>query len=409
MKKDLFTWIIFLDVLWDSPCAKNRQHFLVEALSRILPDRSKIFALERPLDLLIGPVFKTRKFLRTWFEKNPPRKVAENLILYTPRILFHDIFSSSISFIRKMNRAFVKHQIESLLKTMEINGQKLIVMVQHPYQLETLQWFNSAFKIYDCHDEYTQAQERFPGQNKGIAKKEQELLKEVDLVLAVSERLMEKIKKHHERVFLLSNAADIEHFSMARKQDLPISEEVASLPRPIAGFIGKLTPRVDYTLLVQLIKEMPHVFFLFIGPIESPFPEVHLFLKKMNAQSNFRYVGPKQYTELPKYMKCMDIGLIPYRPDPFNISSNPLKIYEYLSAGKPVVCTGISIDYEVPSVKVCNSIEDVSHAIKAILNGANQKDIHPLYEIPSWTKQVSILIEKIDELCCYVDKRDGLD
>ena len=99
-------------------------------------------------------------------------------------------------------------------------------------------------------------------------------------------------------------------------------------------------------------------------------PETEQALALLAAQPNVVWVGPKPYAELPAYVAAFDVGLIPYLSNAYTQSCFPLKLYEYLAAGKPVVATGLpalaDIDSEVALVN--GESADVAEAITAALD-----------------------------------------
>jgi teichuronic acid biosynthesis glycosyltransferase TuaH len=59
------------------------------------------------------------------------------------------------------------------------------------------------------------------------------------------------------------------------------------------------------------------------------------------ARPNVQWVGGKEYTDLPSYMRVTDVGVVPYPDNQKNRASFPLKILEYLAAGRRVVATDL--------------------------------------------------------------------
>ena len=109
--------------------------------------------------------------------------------------------------------------------------------------------------------------------------------------------------------------------------------------RPVLGFAGNfLGSKVDFGLLEQLAHALPQATVLLIGPAA---PETASALERLARLSNVRWLGPRPYSELPRYVAAFDVGLIPYLSNAYTRSCFPLKLYEYLAAGKPVVASGL--------------------------------------------------------------------
>jgi glycosyltransferase involved in cell wall biosynthesis len=88
----------------------------------------------------------------------------------------------------------------------------------------------------------------------------------------------------------------------------------------------------------------PDYSILIVGPVRHG-------LDKLKEHANIVMVGHKKFAVLPQYLACMDVCLIPFKLDKLTLASNPIKLYEYLAAGKPVVST------ELP--EVCNNVSEI--------------------------------------------------
>ena len=108
-------------------------------------------------------------------------------------------------------------------------------------------------------------------------------------------------------------------------------------PGPIAGFVGHINSRTDLALLEAVADA--GISLLLVGPKEPDFEPARF--DRLVARANVAHVGPRQFEELPAYLKLIDVGLVPYGPTEFNLQSFPMKALEYLSAGRPVVATSL--------------------------------------------------------------------
>ncbi|MGZ8698055.1 MAG: glycosyltransferase, partial [Gaiellaceae bacterium] len=111
---------------------------------------------------------------------------------------------------------------------------------------------------------------------------------------------------------------------------------------------------------------------LLVGPER---PDSRGELARLCALPNVRWVGPKPYQELPRYVAAFDVGLIPYVQNRYTQSCFPLKVYEYLAAGKPVVASGLPELAEMePDVVLAGDVAEfvaaVDEAAGASENGA---------------------------------------
>lgn len=158
--------------------------------------------------------------------------------------------------------------------------------------------------------------------------------KVVDLVVAVSEPLVEKWRALGRETVLLPNGCDTDLFAATDEAPIPADVE---LPAPVAGFFGHLSSRIDVSLLEAVAER--GISLLLVGPRQGTFAIEAM--DRLLVMPNVRWVGPKPFEELPSYLRVIDVGLTPYADSEFNRASFPLKTLEYLAAGRAVVATDL--------------------------------------------------------------------
>jgi len=181
--------------------------------------------------------------------------------------------------------------------------------------------------IYDCMDLHT----GFSISTKDTAKDEEFLLKNCDLVLATSYFLLEHAKQYNPDVVLVPNGVEYEFFHQAANP-MPV-EEIQDLPHPIIGYYGAIADWFDSELVRDLAILHPEWTFLLIGST------LYSDLKPLKGIDNIHLLGEKPYKEIPEYLSQFEVGIIPFKQIPLTHATNPVKMYEYLAAGKPIVAT----------------------------------------------------------------------
>jgi teichuronic acid biosynthesis glycosyltransferase TuaH len=161
-----------------------------------------------------------------------------------------------------------------------------------------------------------------------------EQLAQADVVVAVSPTLATKWSDQAHRVAVVPNGCDTAAF--ASTDATPPASDVR-LPAPIAGFIGHMSARIDLDLL-EAVAEAGNSLLL-VGRRQRTFDARRL--DGLLARENVQWVGPRDFADLPSYMRHITVGLTPYTDTPFNRSSFPLKTMEYLAAGRAAVVTDL--------------------------------------------------------------------
>jgi teichuronic acid biosynthesis glycosyltransferase TuaH len=178
---------------------------------------------------------------------------------------------------------------------------------------------------------------------------EERLLADADVVLAVSPELVATWEGHGARPRLIPNGCDVQFLDDVDR--VPPADDVHLRP-PIAGLVGHLSERVDFGLLRAVAESGASL--LLIGPRS---PGVTDRMEALLSYPNVQWVGVKPYDSLKRYLRIIDVGLVPYTDTEFNRASFPLKLLEYLAAGRGVVTT------DLPSARWLDTpLIDIAHA-----------------------------------------------
>ncbi|MCL6636496.1 MAG: glycosyltransferase [Alicyclobacillus sp.] len=181
------------------------------------------------------------------------------------------------------------------------------------------------------------------------------------VVFATADTLATRMRRWHPDVRLLPNAAEVDHFATAHR--VPVHPRLHSLPEPRVGLIGGLGPWVDWDFLAGLADALPHVQFVMIGPVETD-------VSALARRSNVHFLGLQPYAELPQYLAGLQATLVAFAPSELAHSVNPIKVYEYLAAGKEVVATSThEIDKLAEFVWVVRTAAEGAAALQRILAG----------------------------------------
>lgn len=180
--------------------------------------------------------------------------------------------------------------------------------------------------VYDCMDRHS----GFSTNEQLALQEEQALVRESDLVIATAQLLFDDVRRLNQQCLLVPNAADFEHFSL-RWTESPA--QIASLSRPILGYYGAISDWFDSKLVAHVARARPSWSIVLIGRTFGA------DLAPLDGLSNVHFVEEQPYEALPAFLHEFDIALIPFKVTPLTEATNPVKFYEYLSAGKPVIAT----------------------------------------------------------------------
>lgn len=345
-----YDFVIFLFEEWDI-CF--RRH-LIRTMAECLKGQSKLLCVERPVDLAIAPVMHGRK-LWTWLQKkNRLRQEKENLFIYTPFIFLHDQLAARVPYMTNANRILLASFLSAKLYELNFRRERLISWVYHPYQVPFLNLVGERFIIYECYDEPSPSSLESKETPKGyLEQMEREVLERADIVFAVSESLRARCTKINPNVFVVPNAVDPQHFGCAQAEETRIPDDIAGIKQPIVGFLGRIDHgRMDYELIKYLAFAHSEWSIVLVGGYKDS--RKYQSFQEIERLENVHLLGEKSYEDLPAYLKAFRICIVPFRLNSHNLSCSPLKLYEYLATGKPIVSV------EIPHVARLKSIVGVA-------------------------------------------------
>jgi len=374
---------------WDSPTWVNPQHLMyrLSRYNRILyvEPISMRFPSTRKSDLS-----KIVYRIKGWFRGT--KAVKKRLWVYSPIVIpLHHIKP-----IRILNRLFLKMSLRTIQKHLHLHNPILWIFL--PTGADLIGSFGEKFVIYHCVDQYSAN----PGVNKeSITGLEQQLLKKADLVFTTSQSLYKNKKVLNKNTFYLPNVADVAHFKKALKDTTEVPEDLKKVPSPIAGFWGAITGyKIDLKLIAFAADELPGVSFVLVGPVGTGDPDTDISL--LESKKNIYLFGPRDYKKLPGYLKGFDICFIPFKLNETTQNVFPMKFFEYLSGGKPVVSTNLPSlrDYSSYCYLARDSKEFVQNIKKTLKEKeADRKEQRiRLAEKNSWEINLVKLSHKIESI-----------
>jgi glycosyltransferase involved in cell wall biosynthesis len=225
--------------------------------------------------------------------------------------------------------AHAHHQFWQLVRQLRLRCP--ILLVQSPNWWPLVRWIRERSElplVYDCLDEHT-------GWDPEIAERarawEDELAAEADLVLVSARRLHDRLRQRSSRALLVPNGCDVARFEPCVA---PSGVLRRVLDGPIVGYYGAVSPAwVDASLLAAVAELRPDWNVVVIGPTDQASAAT------LDRCPNVLRLDEVPYAQLPRYCADFHVAVVPFLVNELTGATDPVKVYEYFAAGKPVVAT----------------------------------------------------------------------
>jgi len=186
--------------------------------------------------------------------------------------------------------------------------------------------------------EYIDELEIFAGYDRAMLRDHRVLLQRADLTVCTARSLYEKARTTARRAIYSPNAGDYAFFS--KSSDVPPAPEAAQIAahfRFTLGYYGALAKWFDYPLLIEAAERRPDWLFLLVGmDYDGSLPKSGLL-----SLPNVLWIPPQPYEKLPSFLRVFDLAMIPFVLDDITRSTSPVKLFEYMAAEKPILCSNM--------------------------------------------------------------------
>ena len=266
---------------------------------------------------------------------NPP-SLPSSLTIVTPKLTLPINFLPPGFLYNSLAAYNDKIVLKAIRSTIKDFGLKDFIYVNFfdPYFVQKLPPDIKPLRsIYQSMDDISQV----AYSNRHGTRLEEKIIANFDYTLCTSKELTRLKSAFSKNVYFHPNAADIDIFRKAATETLPKPAELQGITKKIIGYTGSIEYRSDFELLKKVAEHHKDKILFFVGPVQGN-EHKEAGLDKM---PNVVFAGPRKITELPNYLQYFDCVLIPFRKNTLTRSIYPLKINEYLAAGKPVIIAWI--------------------------------------------------------------------
>lgn len=285
------------------------------------------------------------------------------------------------------------------------NVEKPISIV-FSYNLGSLRFLRSPQIVYEYIDELS----IFPGNYEDNVHNHQFLLKSAKVVVATAQSLYEQVIEHRPDALLCPNGVNYNHFTSGKESsNTTVPEDLQPILAqggPIISYYGALAPWFDYALVSEIARMRPNWNIVLIGP---EYENRHDLLEsRILALPNIFWLGAKDYSLLPNYIWHFDVMMIPFVLSDLTHSTSPLKLFEYMASGKPVVVTPMRECMRYPGVLSASNSTEFTERIEDALRLRNDPKylqiIDQVARENTWDQRVQQILQAVNS-----DNNDNFD
>lgn len=309
---------------WETELWTNQHHLM----SRLARDNRVLFVeslgLRRP-QLAGRDLARIARRLRRGLQA--PREV-DGLHVLSPLVV--PLHGSRA--VRRLNARLLPWLVRRAVRRL---GLRAPILWAYVPQAETLiEAIEPSLIVYHCVDDIA-AHDLID--TSSFRSSEERFAARADLVLASAPALAERMRGISGNVVEAPNVADTGLFARALEPG-PLDAGMAQLPAPRIVFTGAIAAaKLDLPMLARLARLRPSWSFALVGPVGAGDP--HTDISALAREPNVHLLGLRSYSQLPGVLRAADAGLIPYARNELTNSIFPMKVYEYLAAGLPVIAT----------------------------------------------------------------------
>jgi len=369
---------------WDEGVSNRNFHVLKQLENR--PEIGKILAIDY-LPLTFKRALRNYKedlVLNVENSKTIKRGITSKVSKISDKVYVY----SDVNFFMRPKVAMKEIRKMAL----ELNFGDLVVWSFFPFVAPHWDILGQKLTIFDAVDNWT-LHSSYAKQKKRLEQAYENIKNSADLIFVVSKNLL-NFFDDQPNVYWVPNGVDVKHYN---KKFTLINRDVSDIAKPIIGYIGVIQDKVDLELVKYLAENNPDKSLVLVGPVWN---EQDKFKVALEGLSNVHFLGYKKYEDAPMYIQQFDVGIIPHKTEGFSASTNPMKAYEYLACGKPVVATkNIGTDNVSEMINAADDYEDFNYQINELLaddSEEKQQERKDFIKKHSWFNTVNKMLELIN-------------
>lgn len=258
--------------------------------------------------------------------------------------------------MQRLNRNVLTRFLLGHMRRAGMSSPLVWLSYPHPDLVAILDRLGAGGLVYDCVDDWSEFSKGYTD----LGASERDLLARADVVFTTAPPLQARATSMNGNTHLVPNGVDIDAYAQALSDHPELPPDAAGIAAPRIGFVGNIAEWVDLDLVSRVARAHPEWSFVMIGDYlaDSPRP----------PETNIHWLGFRPFHRMPGYLASFDVCMIPFVDNELTRAVDPLKLYEYLAAGRGVVSTPMPrLDDFSDVVRVARDADGFAAAIRECL------------------------------------------
>ena len=286
-------------------------------------------------------------------------------------------------------------KIQRILKQMAVTN--VILYLWRPEYGWCAGRFGEDLLCFHIDDEYTFN----PLEDIPASEEEMMLLKRSDIVFIHSRSLMQKKGMSNPNTHYMPNGVDFDRYRRVMETQTDEPPDLKEIPRPRIGYVGYIKRHIDLPLLLAIARARRDWSIVLIGPVRTEHADVADLVVQLQGEPNVYFLGGKPQSEIPAYVKGLDVCLMCYRETNYTKYIYPMKLHEYLACGKPVVATSLLNLKEFAGVLTfADGLAQWLAAMEMALANSDSRSVNKRIAVArqnSWSSRVAYIADHLAE------------
>ncbi len=327
----------------------------------------------------VAPGLRPIVYLPTWLEWDVMQQRPQYLLAALAR-RGHPVFFVD----PRLRREERRDEVRLVPSLRQVPRQGVILYLHFAPSWSLIDRFDRPVIWYDVLDDlaiYDRGERLLP-ERRRVRHLHPQVVEKADVVTCSNPILLGRVGRSD--AILVENGVDLDRFRIdgPRATDLPSGA--------VVGFHGAVAPWLDFGLIAEVAGDRPHLQFVFVGPIDPT------CVDRLPHGPNLHWLGARPSALIADYVRAFDVAWIPFLVDDMTRGVSPLKLYEALACGKPVVSTPLPAALDLPGVRVGSTVEEIAGLVDSALE--SDGDTESLREVATaagWDRRLQPLIEHL--------------